>query len=526
MTAAYALGGREIGELAATAEAKTAGAAAGAAGAARAAKASWTEASEEEGETLALLLPEVAKFLARHVDGARIDREGCIPASLRSAAAELGLFGLTVPLEHGGSGLSLGSACRVVTEIARVDRSVAIMIGLHAGLGTRGLVEHGAPELQRAWLPRLASGACVASFAATEASAGSDLTAIATRGEATAEGLRIDGEKSYVTNGGFAGLFTALVATPGIGGGRAQSLVVVPRETPGLEIGSEEDKLGIRGSSTVAVRFDRAVIPWSHVLGEPGRGTELAYGVLAWGRTLMSSGCVGTARAALDASLEHVRTRRQFGRPIGDFGATRAHVAWMAARVHAMEALVRSVAAEHARGESIEIASAVAKVFTSEAAFEVCDRALQLHGALGFLEPTGVARMLRDCRITRIFEGANDVLLVRIGTARLASREIASAPPGSDLDALARRLGDAVAGVRARLGMGALKRQLLLQRIAEAEIALRVGRAVASAAAGDLVARHALAIAIEDGERALDALGTAEREEDAASALAAYLYAQ
>lgn len=476
-----------------------------------------------EEETVALLLPQLARFLEREVDGAAIDREGFIPESVRAAAAEMGLFGLTIPVEDGGSGLGLGSACRVVTEIARVDRSVAIMIGLHAGLGTRGLVEHGSREAKRRWLPRLASGTDIASFAATEASAGSDLTSIATRGESTPEGLRVDGEKSYVTNGGFAGLFTALVRTPGLGGSRAFSLVAIPRDTPGVEIGKEEDKLGIRGSSTVTVRFDGAVVPWSHVLGEPGRGTELTQAVLAWGRTLMSSGCVGTARAALDATLAYVQARRQFGRPIGAFGATRAHVAWMAARVHAMESYVRAVGAEHARGESIEVSSAVAKVFTSESSFEVSDRAIQLHGALGFLEPTGVARMLRDCRITRIFEGANDVLLVRIGTARLAVRTPPAAPVGSAVDELSRRLDAAVTDVRARLGLGAMRRQLVLQRIASAEIAVRVARAAILEGPESPLARHAESCLVEEGERALDALARAEREEDAATAIAEQL---
>jgi alkylation response protein AidB-like acyl-CoA dehydrogenase len=481
------------------------------------------ELAVDEQETLALLLPEVARFLAREVDSAAIDREGRIPTSVREGAGALGLFGLTIPVEYGGSGLSLSSACRVVTEIARVDRSVAIMIGLHVGLGTRGLVDHGAPALQREWLPRLASGECVASFAATEANAGSDLTAINTRGERVPEGIRIDGEKSYVTNGGFAGLFTALVRTPGLGGGRAFSLVAIPRDTPGVQIGREEDKLGIKGSSTVTVGFDGAVVPFGNVIGEPGKGTELTHGVLAWGRTLMSAGCVGTARAAVDAAITHARTRRQFGRPIGAFGATQAHVAWMAARTRAMESFVQAVGGQLARGESIETSSALLKVFASESAFAVCDRALQLHGALGFLEETGVARMLRDCRITRIFEGANDVLLVRVGAARLATKEpLAPAVATAELGELARRFDRTVAEVRARLGISAMKRQLVLQRVAQAEMALRVG--LVAERDEDPVGRHAVISLVEEGEAALDALARAERDEAASEGIAKRLY--
>lgn len=369
---------------------------------------------------VSLLLPELRRYLARDVDGEAIDREGAIPEATRDGLARLGLFGLTIPESHGGAGLSLGAACEVVATLAEADRSIAIMVGLHAGLGTRGLVQHGTAELRDRWLPRLASGECVASFGATEASAGSDLTMLSTRVKPVAGGLRIDGEKSYVTNGGFAGLFTILASSPGLGGARAASLVCVPRDAEGVKIGREEDKLGIRGSSTVTVTFDGVVVPWSHLLGEPGKGIVLTHGLLAWGRTIMSAGCVGAARSALAMAMAHTHTRRQSRRPLSAFGATRAHLAWMSMRTRAMEAIVRDVSAAAEAGGPIAIPSAIAKVYCSDTAFAIADRALQLHGALGFLEPTGVARLLRDCRITRIFEGANDVLLVRIGAALLA----------------------------------------------------------------------------------------------------------
>jgi hypothetical protein len=250
---------------------------------------------------------------------------------------------------------------------------------------------------------------------------------------------------------------------------------------------------------------------------------EVTSELLSWGRTVMSAGCVGTARAALDATLAHVQARRQFGRAVGDFGASRAHVAWMAGRVRAMEAMVRSVASDQARGASIETASAIAKVFTSDAAFAVCDAAVQLHGALGFLEPTGVARMLRDCRITRIFEGANDVLLVRIGAARLASpASVASVADSASLAALAQRIDASVAEIRGRLGIGAIRRQVLLQRLARAEIALTVGRAVEHDDC-DRLGAYAAAQLVREGHVALDGLACADRDEDEATAIAEWL---
>lgn len=402
-------------------------------------------ATPDEAEVLAVALDQVRRFLAREVDADAIDREARIPPATVGAAARAGLFGLTIPGEYGGAGLSLKATCRVIEELARGDRSVAIMAGLHAGLGSRPLVELGAPALKDRYLPAMAAGERVASFAATEAGAGSDLAAVRTTGTIEGDAVRLVGEKSYVTNGGFAGVFTVLARTPGLGGARAWSLVCVPREAPGVTVGPEEHKLGIRGSSTVTVRFDDVRVPRDHLVGEVGRGLDHAHRALAWGRTILSAGCVGTARAALDATVAHVASRRQFGRPIGAFGATQGHVADMAARLYAMESLVREVGESEAAGAPIDRASSVAKVFCSEAAFEACDAAVQLHGALGFIEPAGVARLLRDCRITRIFEGANDVLLTHLGASELARKRTTAADATKaehELTALTRRWAD------------------------------------------------------------------------------------
>lgn len=445
-------------------------------------------ATPDEAEVLAVALDQVRRFLAREVDADAIDREARIPPATVGAAARAGLFGLTIPGEYGGAGLSLKATCRVIEELARGDRSVAIMAGLHAGLGSRPLVELGAPALKDRYLPAMAAGERVASFAATEAGAGSDLAAVRTTGTIEGDAVRLVGEKSYVTNGGFAGVFTVLARTPGLGGARAWSLVCVPREAPGVLVGPEEHKLGIRGSSTVTVRFDDVRVPRDHLVGEVGRGLDHAHRALAWGRTILSAGCVGTARAALDATVAHVASRRQFGRPIGAFGATQGHVADMAARLYAMESLVREVGEAEATGAPIDRTSSVAKVFCSEAAFEACDAAVQLHGALGFIEPAGVARLLRDCRITRIFEGANDVLLVRAGVALVTSLDPAPPPLGSRVtgelagaaevcDALAARLREAVEAARRAYGVRVVHAQVLLQRLARAEVCLTAARA-------------------------------------------------
>jgi alkylation response protein AidB-like acyl-CoA dehydrogenase len=490
-------------------------------------------------DALPLLLSEVQRFL-RTVDAGDIDRARRIPPRVLERAAELGLFGLTIPLAHGGAGAGLGTTCRVIDTVATVDRSLAITLGLHAGLGTRALTAFGSRSLRQAWLPRMAQGTCIGAFAATESGAGSDLTAMRTVARSVQGGARIDGEKSFVTNGGVAGAFTVLVSSPSMGGARGHSLFFVPADSPGVTIGAEEDKLGIRGSSTVTVRFDDVFVGADQLLGEPGRGLEHAHDVLAWGRTIMAAGCVGTARAAVDASLTHVTSRRQFGRDIGAFGAVRQQVVSMSARLMAMDALVQGVGDRELAGEPIATAATIAKVFCSEGAFAICDQAVQLHGALGFLEPTGIARLLRDCRVTRIFEGANDVLLVRLGVARLASRERVTHPASHDLRdaaacaplsacrALAARLASAIDFVRAKNGVGAVNRQTLLQRIARAHVALEAAVATLPRIAGEDAALAAYAVdeIVAEGERHLDALPSEDAREAQTESLSERLYAR
>jgi alkylation response protein AidB-like acyl-CoA dehydrogenase len=497
-----------------------------------------------ESDSLPLVMSETKRLAKALCDPAKIDDDGFLPESLRARFAEAGLFGLTIPEAHGGSGFSLKAACAVIAEIASVERSSAIMVGLHSGLGSRPLVELGSEDLSTRYLPEMAAGNRIAAFAATEAEAGSDLSSIRTTGTLTDAGLRLDGEKVYVTNGGFARVFTVLARTPGLGGARAHSLVLVPAETPGVSIGPEEDKLGIRGSSTITLGLEGVVVPRANILGEAGKGIEQAHAALAWGRTLMAAGCVGTARAALDATLGHVTTRRQFGRAIGEFPASRAHVARMAARVYAMETVVRWVGETLAANEAVDELSATAKVLCSEGAFDVCDQAVQLHGALGFIEPVGVARMLRDCRITRIFEGANDVLLVRLGTAVVARR----APTVTELlapqvheprlheaakawDATRDRFLAAVQDVRRSHGVSVVRRQLVLQTVARANIALQAAGASILRAenARDEAERalgcHAAEEFVIEAERHLVELPRAVDDESRAERVTEYLYA-
>lgn len=379
------------------------------------------------------LAAEVARFAKRAIDARAIDHAAAIPRDVLRGLAELGLFGLTLPEAFGGAGLSMRAAAQVVAELARFDRSVAVTLGLHLGLGTRGLVKYGTAAQHERYLPSLATGERLAAFATTEPQAGSDLSALATKALATAGGaLVVNGRKVYVTNGGLAGLYTLAVASPGLGGReRGQSLVLVEKGDAGLTVEAEEHKLGLKGSSTTGLLLEDVTLPATRLLGEPGLAAPALAHILSWGRTLMSAGCVGTARAALDKVHLQVTSRRQFGRPLAALEVVREQVARLEARTFGMAALVDEVA--RAEDEVLLVRSLAAKVFASEGAWDVVDGALQLHGGLGFIEDTGLALMLRDLRVTRIFEGANDVLLAHLGASEL-TRPLARPALASQVD--------------------------------------------------------------------------------------------
>lgn len=427
---------------------------------------------------------EVVRAVRRFVDqlpeAVSRDRAGALPPELLESARELGLFGLAIPEVHGGLGFGLGQVASVVAELARVDRSLATMIGLHNGLGTRALIEADAPALAARYLPELASGARISAFAATEPGAGSDLTAIQTTARHDGASLRLAGEKAYVTNAGLAGLFTVLARTPETGG---TALVIVEREARGLSLGAEEHKMGLRASSTRSLFLDDARAPIESQLSSAGRGIEEAHRALEWGRTLMSAGCLGTARAALSRSLSHATHRRQFRRSLSAFGAVKAHLASIATSVVTIDAVLATVVADEARGAPIDASSAALKVLASELAFDAADRAVQVHGALGFVEDDGVAILQRDARVTRIFEGANDVLLLRLGSALLAGHGLSGKRDQlPDLENAWTRFDALVEITRRWFGVRAVSHQRLVLSLARADVLLFAAEACLSVA--------------------------------------------
>lgn len=378
-------------------------------------------------DLIATFTSSLERFLSP-VDARTIDRDKRIPPRLLADLADLGAFGVTLPTRYGGSELGLEGACRVVDTLARFDRAIATTCGLHLGLGTRGLVAFGTDSQHERYLPSLATGERLAAFATTEPNAGSDLSRLETRATLENDNFRIRGEKIYVTNGGLADLYTISANSEA-----GRRLFLVERSDTGVQVGREEDKLGLRGSSTTPLHLD-IELPKDRLLDNEVPGVEPLGHILAWGRTAMAAGCCGTAQAALDKTLSYVETRRQFGRPLSTQPVVRDQLAAMAARLTAMRALVQASArAADTASRNLEPLSLAAKVFASEGDWTLCDLAVQLHGGSGFIEETGVSLLLRDARVTRIFEGANDVLLTRLGQLELTSPLLTDGPAAAPL---------------------------------------------------------------------------------------------
>lgn len=379
--------------------------------------------NEDETEIVDALLKNIERFGKEYLNSLEIDSASKIPEQVLKKAAELGFFGITISPDYGGAGLSLKASCRLIEQLAYYDSSTATTIGLHAGLGMRGLNFFGSKYLQDKYLPEFASGKKIAAFAATESEAGSHISNVKTTaaGDDEKQILTINGSKIYVTNGGLADVFTILTTSPNLGGKKnGHTLILIPKETPGLSIGNEERKMGMKGSSTTSLFLDNVKIGYDHIIGEPGKGLDTIGEILLWGRILMSAGCLGVARTAFAKAIDHATTRVQFDSPIGKFGMIQSKISFIRQSIYIMESLIRSTTQNFHLGLDITFESCVTKVVCSERVWESSDETLQLFGGSGFIEDTGIAQLLRSSRITRIFEGTNDVLRLHIGIMALS----------------------------------------------------------------------------------------------------------
>jgi acyl-CoA dehydrogenase family protein 9 len=374
----------------------------------------YPQLGREEGENLRLMIDSVKRFLADKVDAAKIDASHEIPADVLAEAKALGLFGLQIPTEHGGLGLSAMAYSRVMQEVASHDASLAVTLGAHQSIGLKGILLFGTAAQKERYLPQLATGEKVAAFALTEPGAGSDAANITTRAELSADGSHylINGSKIWITNGGFADLFTVFARTTSPEEAQKPRLTAfIAERGEGLRTGPNEHKLGICGSSTTSVYFDDFQVPAENVLGETGRGFKVAMGVLNNGRMGLAAGCVGMCKTLVRMAIERVKERRAFNKNLSEFGLIKDKIAGMLSRTYALESMTYLACGLIDRDVGdYSLESAICKVFGSETLWWVVNETLQIAAGIGYMKEYPYERMLRDARINLIFEGTNEIL--------------------------------------------------------------------------------------------------------------------
>lgn len=387
----------------------------------------WPELPPLERETVQNLVAEFRRFADAEIDPFEIDRLADIPEAVMKGLARLGLFGLTIPREFGGLGLSQSAACRIMEAIGSVDASIAVLLNAHHSIGLRVIVLAGTEEQKQRWLPPLARGEILAALALTEPNAGSDAAAIQTTATPSEDGqvYYLDGEKRYITNGAIAGVLTVLARAPvpGREGTHVTAFVVTP-DLPGFEIvEARMPKCGIRGTVTSRLAFHHMPVPAANLLGKPGAGLKLALTALDYGRITFGATCTGAAKVCLQAAVRHAATRQQFGRPLADFEMVKEKLAQMAADIFAMESATQHAASLlDAQTGDYMLETAMVKVFTSEALWRIVNDTIQIFGGQAYFTDEPYERMMRDARINLIGEGANDVL--RAFVALVGLREV------------------------------------------------------------------------------------------------------
>ncbi|KAM9758478.1 complex I assembly factor ACAD9, mitochondrial [Menidia menidia] len=376
----------------------------------------YPEIGNEELEEIKQFVAPVEKFFSEEVDSAKIDQEAKIPPETLNGLKELGLFGIMVPEEYGGLGLSNTMYARL-NEIIALDGSIAVTLAAHQAIGLKGILMAGNEAQKQKYLPKLASGEQVAAFCLTEPGSGSDAASIQTRATLSEDGKHylINGSKIWISNGGFADVMTVFARTEvEVDGVKKDkiSAFIVERAFGGITSGKPEDKLGIRGSNTCEVAFDNVPVPVENVIGEIGGGFKIAMNILNSGRFSMGSSSAGMIKKLIELTSEYASTRKQFNKNLSEFGMIQEKFALMAQSAFVMESMAYMTAGMMDRPgvPDCSLEAAMVKVFSSEAGWVCVSEALQVLGGLGYTKNYPFERYVRDCRILPIFEGTNEIL--------------------------------------------------------------------------------------------------------------------
>lgn len=367
-------------------------------------------------DTFDALIDTVRRFVAERLRPleAEVEAADAIPDAVVAEMKEMGLFGLSIAEEYGGLGLDMVEECRVAIEMGRTTPAFRSTFGTNVGIGSQGLVMAGTDEQKAEWLPRIASGGIVTSFALTEPDVGSDSGSVKTRAVRDGDVYRLSGTKRYITNADKAQLFTVMARTGEEKGARGVSAFLVPKDLPGITIGEPEKKMGQKGAKVADVHFDDVPVPAANRLGAEGEGFKIAMRVLDRGRLHISAVCVGVAERLIADSVAYAGSRNQFGQPIAAHQLIQGMIADMKTEALVARAMVLETAAAKDRGEDVVLESAAAKYFASEMVGRVADKAVQIYGGAGYIADYGIERLYRDVRLFRIYEGTSQIQQVII----------------------------------------------------------------------------------------------------------------
>jgi len=350
------------------------------------------------------------------------EAEGDIPKALWPRVAELGLGGIYVSEDVGGSGLSRLDATLVFEALAMACPAVGSFLSIHNMCG--GMIDKfGSPETRATWLPALCRMEKIFSYCLTEPGSGSDAAALRTRAEKTNDGYRLSGTKAFISGGGYSDVYVTMVRT-GEDGPKGISAVIVETGTPGLSFGGLEDKMGWRAQPTRQVQFDDCPVPAANLIGEEGRGFAYAMAGLDGGRLNIAASALGGAQAALDATLAYMAERRAFGRSIDQFQALQFRLAEMEVKLQSSRIFLRQAASKLDAGAADATKfCAMAKMYVTDAAFAVANDCLQMHGGYGYLADYGIEKLVRDLRVHQILEGTNEIMRLIVAREMLAARK-------------------------------------------------------------------------------------------------------
>lgn len=357
------------------------------------------------------LIDTVRRFVAerlRPLEGA-VEEADSIPPGVVREMRDMGLFGLSIAEEFGGLGLTMIEEAKVAIELGRTTPAFRSTFGTNVGIGSQGLVMAGTDAQKAEWLPRIASGEIITSFALTEPDVGSDSGAVKTRAVRQGDVYRLSGTKRYITNADKADLFTVMARTGDDPGARGVSAFLVPRALPGVSIGEPEKKMGQKGAKVADVIFDDVAVPAANRLGAEGEGFKIAMRVLDRGRLHISAVCVGVAERLIADCVAYATTRRQFGKAISEHQLIQGMIADSKTEALAARALVLETARAKDAGADVVMESAAAKYYASEMVGRVADRAVQIFGGAGYIADYGIERLYRDVRLFRIYEGTSQI---------------------------------------------------------------------------------------------------------------------